>query len=169
MPPGSNALPSWLLADVSAPAHTRDMGEPSPMSVPGEDERAAPEVLEGLRATGLYGDLPPGMGPLLEVSASLIARAFAAFAADDWDMCDALIFEGLEAAGDVFSALAEHVTSPAWPYRVDSPAWPEFVFHLAFMAEPLPPDPPPPPRPVPPPAAAAPVSLADEMRAMGLM
>jgi hypothetical protein len=147
------------------------------MWVPGEDERAAgrasPAVLEGLRAgvTGLYGDLPAGMGPLLEVSASLTARAFTAFAADDWDTCDALIWEGLEAAGDVFSAFAGHITSPAWPYRVDHPAWPGFVFHLAFMAEPLPPDPPPAPRPAPEPrqAPAKPLSLADEMRAMGLM
>lgn len=146
------------------------------MWVPGDagyGARATPDLLPGLRAgaTGLYGDLPPGMGPLLEVSASLIARAFAAFAADDWETCDALIFEGLEAAGDMFSAFAEHVTSPAWPYRVDSPAWPEFVFHLAFMAEPLPPDPSPPPHPapVPPPSPARPVSLADELRAMGLM
>lgn len=146
------------------------------MWVPGDagyGVRETPDLLSGLRAgaTGLYGDLPAGMGPLLELSASLIARAFAAFAAGGWETCDALIFEGLEAAGDVFSALAGHVTSAAWPYRVDSPAWPEFVFHLAFMAEPLPPDSPPParPEPAPPPAPARPVSLADEMRAMGLM
>lgn len=65
--------------------------------MPGEDERPpareAPELLAGLRAgaTGLYGDLPPGMGPLLELSASLIARAFAAFAAEDWETRDALM------------------------------------------------------------------------------
>jgi hypothetical protein len=33
---------------------------------------------------GLYGDLPPGVGPLLEVAAGLIARSFRAYAAGDW-------------------------------------------------------------------------------------
>jgi hypothetical protein len=73
---------------------------------------------------------------------------------------------GLEAAEAVFTGLADHVVSGRFRYRVDSPAWPGFLEHLAFMAEPLPPSSSP---PAPPPAPAKPVSLADEMRAMGLM
>jgi hypothetical protein len=134
------------------------MGDSFPMWVPGEVERGtgreAPGVLAGLRAdaTGLYGDLPAGVGPLLEMSASLIARAFAAFAAGDWETCDALIWEGLEAAESVFTGLVGHVVSGGFRYRVDSPAWPEFLVHLAFLAEPLPPasPPPAPARPGPP-------------------
>src|SRR6185437_230401 len=105
---------SGLLGDVRGPAHTRAVGELSPMWVPGEVERgtasAPPDVLASLRedATGLYGDLPAGVGPLLEMSASLIARAFAAFAAGNWETCDALIWEGLEAAEAVFTGLADH-------------------------------------------------------------
>ncbi len=142
------------------------MGTDSPFWVPGEAEREARERLkDGI--TGLYGDLPPGVGPLLEVAAKLIARAFAAYAAGDWETCDACLAEGIAAAGEVFAALVEHVTSPAWLSRVDSPHWVPFVAHMAFMVL-EPPPPAPVPRP-PDPPPAEPVNLADEMRAMGLM
>jgi hypothetical protein len=48
-----------------------------PSWIPGDAEHDARERLR-LDVTGLYGNLPPGMGPLLEVAAELIARAFAA-------------------------------------------------------------------------------------------
>ena len=112
----------------------------------------------------IYGDLPPGVGPLLEVAAKLIIRAFAAYAAGDWETCDAHLAEGLAADEEVFTALAEHVTSPASSIRVDSPHWVPFLAHLAFMVLE-----PPPPSAAPPSPPAGPVNLADEMRAMGLM
>ena len=44
-------------------------------------------VLERLvdGVTGLYGNLPPGLGPLLEVSAERVARAFDAWTNGDWN------------------------------------------------------------------------------------
>jgi hypothetical protein len=143
------------------------MGTDSPFWVPGEAERAARERLEeGI--TGLYGDVPAGVGPLLELSAEHVAKAFDAYAHGNHDLCDALIAEGLAAAGDVFAYLVERLTTPAWLARVDSPHWPTFVAELAFMV--LDPDPAPaPPAPRPPAPPAEPVNLADELRAMGLM
>ena len=44
----------------------------------------------------------------------LIARAFTAYAAGDWETCDAQLAEGMAACGEVFTAFAERVTSPAW-------------------------------------------------------
>jgi hypothetical protein len=132
----------------------------NPAWVPGDAELEARERL-------LDGDLPPGAGPLLEVAAKLTVRAFVAYAAGDQETCDALLAEGLAAGGEVFTAFAEHVTSPTWLSRVDSPHWVPFLAHLAFMVlEPLPA--PPAPAPQPPPSAG-PVNLADELRAMGLM
>jgi len=74
-------------------------------------------VRSGLRhgATGLYGGLLPGLGPLLETSADLVVWAFDAFARGDRATCDALVAEGLAACGEVFAALAERVTSSAYP------------------------------------------------------
>ena len=132
--------------------------------VPGDAERAAGERL-ALGTTGLYGDLPPGVGPLLEVAVKLVARAFMAFAEGDWETSDALVTEGRHASGEVFTAFVEHITSPEWPYRVDSPFWEGFLARLAAAA----------PHPEPEPGLASPsppagsVSLADELRAMGLM
>ena len=137
------------------------------MRVPGEADPAHREMRAGLEegVTGLYGDLPPGVGPLLEVAAKLIARAFAAYAAGDWETCDAHLAEGLGAGEEVFAALAEHVTSPASRLRVDSPHWVPFLDHLAFMVL----EPPPSASAAPPSPLAGPVSLAGEVRAMGLM
>lgn len=141
------------------------MGTDSPFWVPGEAERETRERLEE-GVTGLYGDLPPGVGPLLEVSAAAVARAFDAYAHGNYELSDALITEGQGAAGEVFAMLVERLTTPAWLARVDSPDWPRFVAELAVMV--LDPDEaaasPPPPSP-----PAEPVSLADEMRAMGWM
>jgi hypothetical protein len=93
-------------------------------------ERGARErLLRG--TTGLYRDLPPGVGPLLEVAARIIARAFAAYADGDWETCDGLVTEGRYACGDVFTAFVEHIASPGWPYRVDSPSWEGFIAVLA--------------------------------------
>lgn len=85
------------------------MGEMSPAWVPGEIESGYREVRKGVSAgaTGLYGGLPPGFGPLLELSAGLVVRAFTAYAAGDWETCDALVAEGREACGEIFTALAE--------------------------------------------------------------
>jgi hypothetical protein len=94
--------------------------------------------------TGLYGNLPPGLGPLLEVSAERVARAFDAWTKGNWELCDAQLAEGLAAAGDIFTGLVERVVSPAYPYRVDSPYWDSFLAHLAVtVLAPAPPAPPP--------------------------
>ena len=136
----------------------------NPAWVPGEAELEARErLLDG--ATGLYGDLPPGVGPLLEVAARLVARAFAAFAEGDWETSDALVTEGRHACGEVFTAFVEHIASPGWPYRVDSPFWEGFIAVLTTAV--LRPEPAAPLSPAPP--SAEPVNLADELRAMGLM
>ncbi len=138
------------------------MGTEQPSWVPGDAEHEARQVPR-LDVTGLYGDLPAGMGPLLEVAAGLTARAFAAYAEGDWETCDALLAEGRAAAGEIFTALAGHLVSSALPYRVDDPAWDAFLARLAVMV-------------LGPPAArpqesalAEPVDLAAEMRAMGWM
>ena len=140
------------------------MGTDSPFWVPGE---AAPGTRERLAdgVTGLYGDLPPGLGPLLEVSAECVARAFDAFARGQLELCNAVLAEGMGAAGEIFTGLVERVASPAYPYRVDSPHWVPFLAHLAFMVL----DPAPDAPAGAPPSPVEPVSLADEMRAMGLM
>ena len=135
--------------------------------VPGDAERAAGERL-ALGTTGLYGDLPPGVGPLLEVAVKLVARAFMAFAEGDWETSDALVTEGRHASGEVFTAFVEHITSPEWPYRVDSPFWEDFLARLAAAA-PHPEPGPARPDPASPSPLADSVSLADELRAMGLM
>ena len=151
------SAPRRILGRVSQPD--------SPFWVPGEAERAARERLEE-GVTGLYGDLPPGVGPLLEVSATCVARAFDAYAHGNHDLCDALISEGLGTAGDVLTYLVERLTTPAWLTRVNSPHWPPFVAELACLV--LDPAPAPSvPRPSAPPAE--PIDLADELRAMGLM
>ena len=141
------------------------MGTDSPSWVPGTAEREARERLED-GVPGLYGDLPPGAVPLLEVSAACVARAFDAYARGDHELCGALIGEGLAAAGEVFAELVERITTPAWLARVDSPHWAPFVAELAFMVL----DPQEdaavtaPGAPAP---SAEPTSLVDEMRAMG--
>jgi hypothetical protein len=142
------------------------VGTDSPFWVPGEAEREARERLEE-GVTGLYGDLPPGVGPLLEVSAQCVARAFQAYARGQLDLCDAILAEGMGAAGEIFAGLVERVTSPAWLSRVDSPDWVPFVAHMAFMV--LEPDEPPAPPPRPPDPRPEPIDLAAEMRAMGWM
>jgi hypothetical protein len=126
--------------------------ESNPAWVPGS-ESVTPRLREDLAlgVTGLYGDLPPGVGPLLEISATLTARAFDAYAKGDWERCDALIAEGCEACGWIFTDLAERVCSPAWPYRVDHPAWDDFRVRLALMVLPLDAAPPAPAAPAPPP------------------
>jgi hypothetical protein len=103
-----------------------------------------------LGATGLYGGLPPGVGPLLEMSAALVARAFDAFAGGDWETCDALLMEGREACGWIFTDLAERVCSSLWERRVDSPFWENFRARL-FVTVLRPEDPAPPAAPAPPP------------------
>jgi hypothetical protein len=137
------------------------MGTDSPFWVPGEAELEARERLED-GVTGLYGDLPPGLGPLLEVSAECVARAFDAYAKGQMELCNALLAEGMGAAGEIFTGLVERMTSRAYPYRVESPHWVPFLAHLAFMVLE-----PPPRRPDSPPAE--PIDLAAELRAMGMM
>jgi hypothetical protein len=136
-------------------------------------------------ATGLYGNLPPGLGPLIEVSTECVARAFDAWTEGNWELCDAMIAEGQGAAGDIFTGVVERVVSPAYPYRVDSPYWDSFLAHLAVTAL-ASPAPAAPPRQVESEAAfrkrlhrivvegeaeRVPLSPseADELRAMGLM
>ena len=140
------------------------MGSDSPFWVPGEAE--ARERLED-GVTGLYGDLPAGVGPLLEVAATCVAHAFDAYAKGNWELCDALLSEGKSASGEIFTGLVERVVSPAYPYRVDSPYWDSFLAHLTVTVLAPPPAPVPPLQPPSPPSE--PVNLADDLRAMGLM
>ena len=144
------------------------MGADSPFWVPGEAEREARERL-AFSTTGLYGDLPPGFGPLLEVSAECVARAFDAYAHGNWELCDALLAEGEGAAGGIFVGLVERVVSPAYGYRVDSPYWDSFLAHLAVTVLAPSPAPAPPPRPPDPAPPAEPIDLVAELRAMGMM
>ena len=98
-----------------------------------------------------------------------MARAFDAYAKGQMELCNALLAEGMGAAGEIFTGLVERVTSRTYPYRVDSPHWVPFLTHLAFMVldpEPAPPAPAP-RRPIPPPAE--PIDLVAELRAMGMM
>jgi hypothetical protein len=104
------------------------MGTDNPAWVPGEAEREARERLEE-GVTGLYGDLPAGVGPLLEVAAESLARAFAAYAEGNWELSDAHLAEGRAAAPAIFTDFAEYILSPAYPYRVDSPYWDSFLAH----------------------------------------
>jgi len=138
------------------------MGTNSPFWVPGEAEREDRERLED-GVTGLYGDLPPGVGPLLGVAAEHVARAFDAYAHGNWELCDALLAEGQGAAGEIFTYLAERVASPSYPYRVDSPHWDAFLAHLAVTV--LAPPPPPPP---PPPAAESEAKFRERLHQMVL-
>jgi hypothetical protein len=133
------------------------MGADSPFWTPGGREAAV---------AGSFDDLPPGTIPLLRRSAELFTRAFTAFAAGDWEGCDARLAEGLELSEEVFTVFVERVTSPLWLSRVDSPHWVPFVAHAVFMVLASPPAPAQRPTPAPP---AKPVNLADEMRAMGWM
>jgi len=100
----------------------------------------------------------------VELSATMAARAFAAYAEGDWETCDALLTEGLEAAGSVFRAFTEHLVSPALGYRADDPSWDAFLARMAVTVlgagRQAPRSPPPDPEPV---------DLAAELRAMGLM
>jgi hypothetical protein len=143
------------------------VGTDSPFWVPGEAEHEIRERLED-GVTGLYGDLPAGVGPLLEVAATCVARAFDADAEGNWELCDAILAEGQGASGEIFTDLAERVVSPAYPYRVDSPYWDSFLAHLAVTVLAPPPAPASAPR-SPEPPQAKPVKLADELRKMGLM
>ncbi len=141
------------------------MGNDRPSWVPGDAERGAADRLQR-GVTGLYGALPLGAGPLVELSATMTARAFAAYAEGDWETCDGLLIEAREAAGAIFTAFAEHLVSPAFPYRADDPAWEAFLARVAVMVLGPVPRSPRPPDPAPP---AEPVNLAGELRAMGLM
>jgi hypothetical protein len=95
--------------------------------------------------------LPPGVGPLLEVTAGLVAHAFAAYAGGDRETCDGLITEGRHACGEVFTAFAGHIASPGWPDRVDSPFWDDFIARraVAVLRPGIAVAPAPPPRPRP--------------------
>lgn len=136
------------------------MGTDNPAWVPGEAER---EAREGLGATGLYGELPAGISPLMDLAAVLIHRAFTAHKSGDLAACDAFITEGQNACSGVFQMNAEYVVK--FPNHTDDPAWMAFLAHLTTMIDPPAPEIP----AAPPPPPAQPVNLADELRAMGLM
>ena len=74
------------------------------MSQRGPHER----LVEGV--TGLYGNLPPGLGPAGGVRRAL-ARAFDAWANGE-ELCDAQLAEGHAAAGGIFTGVVERVVSP---------------------------------------------------------
>jgi hypothetical protein len=122
--------------------------------------------------TGLYGELPPGVGPLMELASALIHQAFTAHKAGDLASCDAFIAEGRHACGGVFQMNAEYVVR--WPNHTDDPAWMAFLARLATKIGPFAPvtDEPEPSAPAPRPGPdlrPEPVSLAGELRVMGLM
>lgn len=109
------------------------MGTDSPFWVPGEAEREARERLED-GVTGLCGDLPPGIGPLMDLAAALIHQAFTAYKSGDLAACDAFITEGQNACSGVFQMNAEYMMK--FPNHTDEPAWMAFLDHLATRIDP---------------------------------
>jgi hypothetical protein len=67
----------------------------------------------------------------VEAAAVLVARAFAAYAKGDWEMCDRLVARGYGAWGEAFIEFVRYVVSPAFSYRVADPAWDAFLGRLA--------------------------------------
>lgn len=96
--------------------------------------------------TGLYGELPPGIGPLMDLASALIHQAFTAHKSGDLAACDAFITEGQNACGGVFQMNAEYVVR--WPNHTGDQAWMAFLAHLATRTGPLSPEIPASPRQV---------------------
>jgi hypothetical protein len=142
----------------------------------------------------LYDDLPPGIGSLLDLATVLTHRAFVSFRTGNLGVCDAFLNEGLHACGALFELKAKVMAEE--PQHVGDRAWMDFLVHLAATV-PAPRAAPPPVRPkaqshveteeefrarlakmvadpLPEKARAEaaprpePVSLADELRKMGL-
>lgn len=137
----------------------------NPAWVPDEAELEARERLL-VGTTGLYGDLPPGVGPLLEVAAELVVRAFVAYTEDDEETCDALVTEGRMRAARSSPRSWRASPPPNGLTGSSARSGDGFVAWLALAV--LSPEPEPAP-PSPEPPLAEPVNLADELRAMGLM
>jgi hypothetical protein len=74
------------------------------------------------------------------------------------------VTEGRRACGEVFTAFAERIASPGFPYRVAGPFWDGFIARLALAV--LRPEAGPGPAPVPPAPPRA-GELAGELRVMG--
>jgi hypothetical protein len=91
------------------------------------------DVLEHLEHSlpGLRGDLPSGVGLPVRSAATLVARAFAAYAKGDWEACDRLIARGCGAWGEAFTEFVAYAVSPAFSYRPADPAWDAYVARLA--------------------------------------
>jgi hypothetical protein len=142
--------------------------------------------MESDGGTGLYGELPAGIGPLMELASVLIHQAFTAHKSGDLATCDAFITEGQNACSGVFQMNAEYVVR--WPNHTDDPAWMAFLAHLATRIGPPSPEVPAAPRQVESEAdflkrlsriraeaearqaaSALTQGEADELRAMGLM
>ena len=73
----------------------------------------------------LEGGLP------VESAAVLVARAFAAYAKGDWEMCDRLVARGCGAWGESFTEFVGYAVSPAFSSRPADPAWDAFRARLA--------------------------------------
>ena len=60
---------------------------------------------------GLRGDLPPGGGLPARSAATLVVRAFAAYAKGDWETCDRRVALGHEAWGEAFAKFVAYAAS----------------------------------------------------------
>jgi len=85
---------------------------------------------------GLRGDLPPEGGLPARSAATVVARAFAAYADGDWETCDRLMARGWAAWGEAFAEFVAYAISPAFSYRPADPAWDAFRARLAIAVLP---------------------------------
>jgi hypothetical protein len=85
---------------------------------------------------GLRAGLPSGADLPARPAATLVARAFAAYADGDWETCDRVMARGWAAWGEAFTGFVAYVVSPAFSYRPASAAWDAFLARLAVAVLP---------------------------------
>jgi hypothetical protein len=129
------------LADVSTGSDTQKVDADNPAWTPGElapPYRVRRDVREHMEHghPGLRGDLPLGAGLPARPAATLVVRAWAAYAKGDWETCDRWIAHGHGAWGEAFAGFVAYVVSPAFCDRPADPAWDPFLARLAIAVLP---------------------------------